>query len=209
MKTIACALLILAAPLAAEAQEPSVSPRGFFLATYEQFAAKQAFDAVFGSSSQPFFGGGGGVTLRNGLAFSVDLSHFHKTGQRAIVYGGQAFQTGIPLDVSVTAIEGEAGYRFRIRRLQSVVPFINGGIGQYHYKESSPDDTSGEGVDASHVGYLVNGGVEFRVQKWVGISIDAQWTHVTGILGTGGVSKQTGEDDLGGVAARLKVIVGR
>jgi hypothetical protein len=32
---------------------------------------------------------------------------------------------------------------------------------------------------------------------------------VPGILGTGGVSQQAGESDLGGVAARVKLVVGR
>ena len=57
--------------------------------------------------------------------------------------------------------------------------------------------------------YLVNGGVEFRVHKWIGLSVDAQYTHVPDILGQGGVSKEAGETDLGGIAARFKVIVGR
>jgi hypothetical protein len=56
---------------------------------------------------------------------------------------------------------------------------------------------------------VVNGGAEFRVHQWVGLSVDVQYTHVPGILGTSGVSQQAGETDLGGVAARFKVVVGR
>ncbi len=56
---------------------------------------------------------------------------------------------------------------------------------------------------------MLNGGAEFRVHRWVGVSVDVQYTHVPGILGTGGVSQQAGETDLGGVAARFKVVVGR
>ena len=41
------------------------------------------------------------------------------------------------------------------------------------------------------------------------IGADVQYSHVPGILGTAGVSQQAGEDDLGGVAARFKLIVGR
>ena len=51
--------------------------------------------------------------------------------------------------------------------------------------------------------------MEFRVQKWIGVAVDAQYTHVPGILGTGGVSKDAGETDLGGIAARFKVLIGR
>jgi len=36
-----------------------------------------------------------------------------------------------------------------------------------------------------------------------------QYSHVPGILGNAGVSQQAGESDLGGVAARFKLVVGR
>ena len=90
-----------------------------------------------------------------------------------------------------------------------MIPYAAGGIGRYNYKEESDFSADGDAVDAHHVGYLVNGGVEFRVQKWIGLAVDAQYTHVPGILGQGGVSKEAGETDLGGIAARFKVIVGR
>src|SRR2546429_612744 len=64
-------------------------------------------------------------------------------------------------------------------------------------------------LDTRHVGFVVNGGVEFRAHRWIGVGADVQYTHVPGILGTGGVSQQAGENDLGGIAARLKLIVGR
>ena len=63
--------------------------------------------------------------------------------------------------------------------------------------------------DKRHVGYLVVGGVEFRVSGWVAVSGDAQYTHVSGIIGSGGVSKEAGESDLGGIAGRFRVIIGR
>jgi len=53
------------------------------------------------------------------------------------------------------------------------------------------------------------GGVAFRVSKWVELSGDGQYTYVPGILGTGGVSQQAGENSLGGIAARFRVIVGK
>jgi hypothetical protein len=50
--------------------------------------------------------------------------------------------------------------------------------------------------------------VEFRVSRWIGISGDAQYTYVPGILGIGGISQDANEKDLGGIAARVRVIVG-
>ena len=64
-------------------------------------------------------------------------------------------------------------------------------------------------MDGRHVGYLLVCGAEVRLQKWVGLGADAPWTRISGILGSGGVSKAAGENDLGGVAFRLRVIVGK
>jgi len=109
---------------------------------------------------------------------------------------------------TITPIEFSAGWRFGARSWK-VIPYAAGGIGRYNYKEESDFSADGDAVDAHGVGYLVNGGVEFRVHKWIGLSVDAQYTHVPDILGQGGVSKEAGETDLGGIAARFKVIVGR
>ena len=53
------------------------------------------------------------------------------------------------------------------------------------------------------------GGAEIRVSKWVGVAADVQYTRVPGMLGQGGVSQQVGETDLGGMAGRVRVILGR
>jgi hypothetical protein len=73
----------------------------------------------------------------------------------------------------------------------------------------TPFSNASENVDIRHVGELVVGGVEFRVHRYVGLSVDAQYTHIPGILGAGGISNIANESDLGGIAARFKVIVGR
>ena len=49
--------LVLAAPVAAQ-DAPSLSIRPFVMATEQAFAATTTFDAVFGRSRAPFFGGG-------------------------------------------------------------------------------------------------------------------------------------------------------
>ena len=220
MKTMAAclfALAVLAArPAAAQSSgdpagfsEPSdVGFRGFFIATTQSFAAKTTVDAAFDSSTQPFFGGGVQITSAGGFYIEFGVTRFKKTGQRAFVSNGQAFPLGIPVTATITPIEFSAGWRFGARSWK-VIPYAAGGIGRYNYKEESDFSADGDAVDAHGVGYLVNGGVEFRVHKWIGLSVDAQYTHVPDILGQGGVSKEAGETDLGGIAARFKVIVGR
>jgi opacity protein-like surface antigen len=198
--------LALAAPAAAQ-DAPNISIRPFALATVQSFSAVDSFDAVFGRSYDPFFGGGVQVVVHDRYFVELTLSRFNQTGQQAFISGGQKFRLGTPLTATITPIEGAAGYRFRLS--PSLRPFASVGVGTYGYTQSSPFNDPSENVDSRHVGFLVNGGVEFRVHRWVGISGDVQYTHVPGILGTGGVSQQAGENDLGGVAGRLKLIVGR
>jgi hypothetical protein len=188
---------------------PSLSLRPFVMGTEQSFSAVNTFDAVHGQSYEPFFGGGLEVVFRGTYYAEAAASRFKKTGERAFRSNGENFRLGLPLTTEITPLEITGGYRFRMRRLPRVVPYAGAGFGSYAYKETSPSSDSGENVDARHSGVLVTGGAEFRVHPWVGIAVDAAYTHVPGILGAGGVSKQAGENDLGGLAARFKVIVGR
>ena len=199
-----------ATPLAAQprvtpqqADALSIRAEGFFAGQW--FTAADSFDATTGTSFGPFYGGGFMLAER-GFFLDVGISHFSKTGQRVFVSNGQAYPLNIPLTVSVTPVEFTFGYRFR--RRHALIPYFGGGVGSYGYKESSPGAESGDDVDAHHAGYLAVGGAEFRFHKWVGVAADVQYTHIPGILGEAGVSKEFGESDLGGVAFRIKVLVG-
>ena len=209
--------LALSTPLAAQTRRPTVSGntepkltlRPFFLATGQQFTAKTTFNAVFGSPTAEFWGGGLQLVLRNGVYIDVSASRFSKTGQRAFLDNGQTYRLGIPLTATVTPFEVTGGYRFRLPKHRSVIPYVGGGIGSYAYTEASAFADAGDDIDTRHAGFLVVGGAEFRVHRWVGIAADLQYTHITGVLGTGGISKEAGDDDLGGGAVRVKVVVGR
>jgi outer membrane protein W len=208
--------VLAARPVAAQSSgdpagfsEPyDVAFRGFFIATAQSFAAKTTVDAAFDNSTQPFFGGGVQITSAGGFYIEFGVTRFKKAGQRAFASNGQTFGLGIPLTATVTPIELSAGYRIGASKWK-VIPYAGGGIGRYNYKEESDFSAEGDAVDTHHVGYLAFGGVEFRVQKYIGLSVDAQYTHVPGIIGAGGISKEVGETDLGGVAARFKVLIGR
>jgi hypothetical protein len=227
MKTtlaILCALLV-GAPLAAQVRGtppppprrvtppppplPKIALRPFFVATAESFNASQTMKAAFGRAVQPFFGGGLELALRNGLYVDVAASRFSRTGQRAFMANGQTFQLGLPLTATVTPVEVTGGYRYRMKQAPRVFPYVGAGIGSYAYTETSPSSDASENVDVRHVGYLAVGGVDVRVHRWIGIAGDVQYTHVPGILGTGGISKEAGENDLGGLAVRIKVTVGK
>jgi hypothetical protein len=210
-----CALVFaLAIPAVAAADErpeapPAISLRPFVMGAEQAFAAVNTFEAVFGQSRQPFFGGGLEVVLGGRFYVDATASRFRKTGERAYRYNGQNFPLGLPLTAEITPFEITGGYRFRLRRMPAIVPYAGAGFGSYAYKETSPSSDPDENVNVRHGGAVAAGGVEIRVQRWIGIGVDAQYTHVPGVLGTGGLSKDAGERDLGGVAARLKVVVGR
>jgi len=188
---------------------PALSIRPFVMGAEQAFAAADTFDAVFGQSRQPFFGGGVQVVLHDRISIEVGASRFKKDGERAFFNDGQSFQLGLPLTAEIRPLEITGAYRFHFARTPRVVPYAGGGFGSYAYKETSPSSDPGEDVDIRHSGFVLNGGAEFRVHRWVGIAGDLQYTHIPGILGAGGISKAAGEDDLGGLAARVKLVVGR
>jgi hypothetical protein len=202
------ALALAACLPAAPAVAQGVSIRPYLLVSSENFAAADTFNAVFGSSRGTFLGGGGQVTFGR---FFVDIgaSRFTASGERAFVFNGAVFQLGIPLTAKLTPVEFSGGYRARLASVPWLVPYGGAGFGRYHYEESSDFDAPGESVDARSNGFLVYGGAEFRLQRWIGVSVDARYRTIKDILGAGGISQDFGEDDLGGVAARLRVIVGR
>jgi hypothetical protein len=213
----ACLLaLLVSAPLAAQSRDAAApdepyaaSARLFFLATDQSFAANTTFKAAFGKSVEPFFGGGLQVAMANGVFVEFGISRFKKNGQRAFINNGQTFELGIPLTATITPLELSAGYRFFASGSSRFIPYAAAGIGRYGYREESDFANAGDNVDTHHSGYLAVGGVEIRVHHWVGVAVDAQYTHITGILGAGGVSKDAGESDLGGIAGRFRVLIGR
>jgi hypothetical protein len=205
MKTLGAFLLafIVAAPAGAQ----SVAFRPFFAVSGEQLAAKSSFDAVLGGSFQPFLGGGVSIVLPQGVWIDASITRFEKTGQRAFDNDGQVFRLGIPLTIAITPIEVSGGYRFKTSpRLWA---YLGAGVGSYGYDETSSDATGGDNLSTRHTGFLLIGGVEGRVQKWISLSGDVQYTRVTGILGTAGISKELGENDLGGIGVRFRVLVGK
>jgi outer membrane protein W len=200
--------LVLAAPAAAQ-DPPPLSIRPFVMATEQSFAAIDTFDATFSKTYFPFFGGGVQVVFNDAIFAEISASRFRQNGERAYLSGGKAFKLGIPLTATITPVEITGGYRFRLARLPRVRPFVAAGFGSYAYQETSSFAEAGDDVDTRHAGYVVNGGAEFRLHRWAGLAVDVQYSHVPGILGTGGVSQQAGESDLGGVAARFKLVIGR
>jgi len=201
---------------------PAISLRPFLDVSREKFLASRTFDAVFGESTARFWGGGLQVTVWHGRVYGeVSASRLMKNnqeliGQRVFVSDGTVFKLGIPLRSTIEPLEVTGGYRFNAH--PRIIPYVGGGFGSYHYTEESDFAAPSENLDVTKQGGIFHAGVEARAFRWVGVAVDAQYTHVPGIFGNGGVSQQfaegTGsqakqEQDLGGWAARLKLVVGR
>jgi len=201
------AALALVSSAASAQDEPGLSIRPFVFGSIQGFSAIDSFDAVFGRSYEPFFGGGVQVVVHDQFFVELAASRFKQTGERAFISNGQSFRLGIPLTATLTPFEVTAGYRFKLS--PGIRPYVAAGAGTYQYKETSSFSDPGEDVDVRHAGFVLNGGADFRLHPWIRIGADVQYTHVPGILGVTGVSSQAGENDLGGVAARFKFIVGR
>jgi opacity protein-like surface antigen len=190
----------------AKPEEPQFGVRAFGDAGVRTFTATKSFNAILDKANGPIFGGGVQITSRHGFFAQLAVSRFKQDGHRAFVLNGHAFNLGIPTTITITPVEAAFGYRFLGHR---TVPYGAAGVGTYGYQERSKFDEPGEGVDARHTGFLALGGAEVRLIRWLALAGEGQYSRVTGILGTAGVSKDFNENDLGGFTARVKVIVGR
>ena len=198
--------LLVAAPALAQFKDVDIRP--FALATEQRFDASTTFNAVSASPAQTFWGGGVDVVIHRAYFVDLTISHMSKGGQRAYINNGQVFRLGIPLRVTMTPVEIAGGYRFRSMKSR-IIPYVGAGIGSYSYGETSDFSQPGEDVDLRHSGFVMMGGLEVRVSRWVAVTGDGQYTSVPSILGQSGLSKEAGEDNLGGIAVRVRVILGK
>ena len=188
----------------------SVSIGGYATFGFINFMATESFDAILGTTSGPLFGGGARVGLPwGGLFADVGAWRFHGEGERAFVFDGEVIPLGIPVDITVTPIEISGGWRFRIRSLPKLSPYIAGGLTAMKYHESSDVSTPDEDVDDTFNGYHLLGGAEYKITRWLGVAGEASWTTVPDAIGEAGVSAAFDETNLGGTTFRFKITIGR
>ena len=215
---VVAALLLLVTAVSAAAQtrasRPSTSRSveigGYAMVGQFSFAASESFDAILGTTSGPIFGGGATVGLPfGGLFVDIGAWQYSASGERALVLDGQVIPLGIPLDVTIVPIEISAGWKFRMRKLPKLIPYVAGGYTSFGYKETSSFAGGGEDVDDRFGGYHLRGGAQFKVTRWLGVAGEFAWTTVPDAIGSGGVSKAFNEHDLGGTSFRARLTVGR
>jgi opacity protein-like surface antigen len=203
------------------APRKSIGVSGFVDFGSTSFTASDSFEAILDTSSGPIFGGGGQVNLPLNLFARVDVTRFKKDGERAFVNNGEVVKLGIPTTIEVMPIEFTGGYRRELtfgRRGAKpgarpsegfrIIPFAGGGVGVVQYKETADFAQAGDDVDESFTSYHFIGGVEVPLWKFIGVGAEYHHRWVPDALGTGGVSAEFNETDLGGGTFRFRVIFG-
>jgi hypothetical protein len=198
-------VLLLALPATALAQSvPGI--RGYAVIGSTMLTAADSFDAVAGSSSTLGIGGGAAVSFWKGLFVDVSVSRMKVDGERVFVDEGTVFPLGIPLAVTMVPFDLAGGWRLSGRRLS---PYAGAGLSWISYKETSDFAAAGEDVDDSGTGLLLLGGVDVALSDWLHLGGEVRYRDADAALGDTGVSQIFGETSIGGVAASVRISVGR
>jgi hypothetical protein len=186
--------------------EPDLQVFGFGQVGLQRWNAKDTFAAVLGSAQAPMFGAGAQVRVRGQIAVEGSIDYFKKNGERVFVHEGEVFKLGIRDTVRVMPVALTVSYRERTR---SFAYYGGVGVGKYLYKEDSDFADPAENINARFTSYQVVGGVELDTLRALKTAFEVQYTTVPDALGTSGASKSFGENNLGGLQVRVKLLVGR
>jgi opacity protein-like surface antigen len=191
-------------PTGGSSSPERIGVRAYAAVDLDRLAAQKSFDAVLGSSQLTGFGGGVDVlNVWKTLFLRVSASRISKGGNRAFVFNGQAVSLGIPITVQMTPIEVAAGWRFVSG--SRVTPYIGGGALFVKYAETSAFAGSGDDVSQSNRGYCAFGGADVTISGWLVVGAEGEYRNVPHALGTGSVSQDFGETNLGGLTVRVLI----
>lgn len=201
-------IIVLAAMAPRPAFAQSIGLRGYATFGVAQLAAQDTFEAVADTTQQPVYGGGVQVTnIWKGVFADVGVSQIQTVdGERVFVEDGEVFELGIPLEVKMRPVDIAAGWRLTFGRIS---PYVGAGVTVFKYEETSEGADADENVDESRNGPLFLGGVDVAIVSWLHAGGEIRYRQVKGILGEGGASAEFGEDDAGGLAAAIRISIGR
>ena len=186
--------------------QPGLGVFGFGQVGLQRWQAKDTFAAVLGSAQAPMFGAGVQARIRGQLLVEGSIDYFKKNGERVFVSDGEVFKLGIRDTVRIVPVSVTVSYRDRAGRFAY---YAGGGFGQYLYKEDSDFADPAENISERFTSYHVVGGVELGALSVIKTAFEVQYTTVPDALGTSGASKSFGENNLGGLQVRVKLLVGR
>jgi hypothetical protein len=192
------------------ARRPAVQPlgvRAFGGGAIEWMTASKSFDAVTGSNRVFTYGGGVQVTnVWQGLFIEGAVTRAAVDGERVFASGDEVFPLGIPLELTMMPVDIVVGWRSPMGRY---VPYVGGGLTLFKYQETSDFADEDDNIDEWYRGFVITGGVEVGVARWVHVRVDGRYRQVNDALGLGGVSQVFDEKRLGGFSAGLQLVIGR
>ena len=198
-------------PAAAKGKRQPIGVRAMAGFGTTMFSASQTFEAVTGRTSRE--GPAGGVEVLNlwrHLFASLTISQVRLSGERVFVVNGTIYPMGIPDTITMRPIDVAAGWRLTPgRSLKRLEPFVGAGTTIMSYEETSSFAASLEDVSTRKAGFLVLGGADVTVLRWLRVGGEVRYRMVSGVLGSAGISQVYGEKSLGGVSAGLRVSVGK
>jgi opacity protein-like surface antigen len=88
------------------------------------------------------------------------IQRFKRTGERVFAFDGNTFNLGISDTVTITPVAVTLGWRFNGRR---AIPYLGGGMGSYHYTETSAGADPSDNLDGRSLSYHVVVGAEWQL----------------------------------------------
>jgi len=174
--TVLFAAAALGVPSMARAGDPPLRVQAFAAIDFNVFSASKTYDAIFGSSTIPGYGGGADITgLYKNLFIRFDVTRVTKTGSRVFVDNGQVFNLNQPAKLSLTPIQIGAGWRFVSKNKKvKVTPYAGGGvlIEPYRVEYSLSTDVN---ESETFTGGTLFGGVDYPITKVLVLGGEAQY----------------------------------
>lgn len=198
------------APAAAPAQKPARSRLDARLAVSFgsiSYVPKQSLETLVGTASQLTYGVAAEFGLWRGLFVGAAISRGESlTGERVFIHRGTTYKLGIPLTIDFKPLDAYVGWRVAAGRFN---PFVAVGMSKVRYEETGGFAAAGDDTSESASGLLLHAGVDVTVWRWIQMGGEIRHRRVTGVLGTGGVSAEFGEDGIGGFALAGRLTIGR
>ena len=185
-----------------------IGVRAFGSLMIDKMAASESFNAIIGKDSIVSYGGGLQVTnLWRGLFVEGSYDWSSEDGERVFVLDDEVFPLGIPLTLEMANIDIVGGWRQDVG--YQLHAYGGAGATLLQYKETSDFANDAENIDERYTGFVVMGGIEAALTKWIHARGEVRYRKVSDVLGIGGVSEAFDESTLGGFGFGVKVAIGR
>jgi hypothetical protein len=164
--------------------------------------ASQSFEAVLGTSSLTAGGVGVDVVdLWRGAFVRAGISRMGGHGSR-VPFGDDTAPGTVPTAVRIRTLELGAGWRYALPARPAYVIYGGADLLRVGYSEVSDVATDEENTPVGFWGRAIFGGVEYTAWRRFIVGGEVQFRSVPNALGSGGVSADFNETNLGGFVIR-------